>query len=267
MNLRKPIRYLLLLFTAYLLVHVLVYALQEKFFFLEKALHAEHKFNFPFEFEEHFIASENGNRIDALYFKTQDSVKGTILYFHGNAGNLDRWGIYAPRFTKQGYHILMIDYQGYGKSEGHPSENAFYQDGQAAYDWIRQKTSAEQLIIYGRSIGSGVATHIAANNSAKTLILETPFNNMKDVVHTRFPFLYLKFPFRHQFPNDENLPKVDYPVHIFHGTKDRVVPYSCALKLKKQLQAKDHFYTIENGGHGDLIDYPPFNTTLSEILR
>lgn len=218
-------------------------------------------------FEAFFLEHANGEKISAIYFETRETRKGDILYFHGNADNLDRWGDYAAALTSQGYNVLMIDYRGYGKSDGTPSEGHFYEDGQKAYDWIRQKSSAEDLIIYGRSIGTGVASHIAANNPAKLLILETPFNNMKDVAETRFPFLYLPFPFRHQFPSDEKLKYVKYPIHIFHGTKDEVVPYECAEKLKLVLKETDHFYTIENGGHKNLSIFESFNESLKTVLQ
>jgi len=245
-----------------------MYSFQEKLLFLEKKLHADHIFNFQATaFEELFFDTKNGERINAIYFKTNETPKGEILYFHGNAGNLDRWGTYADRFTKQGYNILMLDYRGYGKSEGKPSEANFYEDGQLAYDWIRQKAKASDLIIYGRSIGTGVACQIAANNPAKLLILETPFNNMNDVARTRFPYLFLPFPLRHQFPNDEHIKKVAYPVLIFHGTKDKVVPYECAAKLKLELKETDHFYTIENGGHNNLNQFEIFNKTIATILQ
>jgi len=271
LKINKPFRYILYLVAAYLLIHIVMYALQEKFFFLEEKLHVDHHFNFTqsntFDFEELFLKMENGDQINGLYFKTKDTVKGDILYFHGNAGNLDRWGTFAHRFTSKGYNILMIDYRGYGKSEGNASEANFYEDGQKAYDWILQKTEAQNLIIYGRSIGCGVATHIAANNPAKLLIMETPFNNMQDVAQTRYPFLILKLPLRHLFPNDQNLPKIKCPIHIFHGNKDKVVPYNCTLKLKDHLKPGDQFYTIKNAGHNDLINFPEFNKTLATILE
>ncbi len=271
MKINKPIRYTLYLAAVYLFIHIAAYALQEKFFFLEEKLHADHQFNFTnsniSDFEELFLPMENGDQVNGLYFKTKNTAKGDILYFHGNAGSLDRWGDYAHRFTAKGYNILMIDYRGYGKSDGKPSEANFYEDGQKAYDWIRQKSSAQNLIIYGRSIGCGVATHIASKNPAKLLIMETPFNSMHDVVQTRYPFLILKIPLRHRFPNDENLHKIDYPVHIFHGTKDKVVPYNCTLKLKKHFKSGDQFYTIKNAGHNDLINFPEFNKTLDMILE
>ncbi len=267
MKRNKILKIIFILLSIYIGLHFILYGLQEKLLFLEEKLHADYDFKFQQEFEEHFFDMENGERINAILFKTRDSLKGTILYFHGNAGSLKRWGRIAPTFTQRGYNILMIDYRGYGKSEGKPGEKAFYEDGQKAYDWIRQKVSSDNIILYGRSIGSGVACHIAVNNPAKMLILETPFNNIQDVVHTKYPFLYLGIPLRHQFPNDENLKKVDYPVHIFHGTKDRVVPYPCAAKLKHSLKATDQFYTIENGGHNNLSsDFPEFNQILDRIL-
>ena len=102
---------------------------------------------------------------------------------------------------------------------------------------------------------------------AKQLILETPFNNMQDVVRRRYPFLYLNHPLRIQFPNDQNLKKVDYPICIFHGTNDRIIPFECAEKLKDSLKPSDQFYAIEGGSHGNLNNFPEVETALDDILR
>ncbi len=266
MNLKKLFRYLLYIFLTYCLLHILVYTFQSKFIFLEKSLHADHNFNFPGTVEEIYLVHENGDSINALYFKTKDSIRGELLYFHGNSKNLEYWGNEAVPFTNQGYNVLMIDYRGYGKSDGKPSEANLFEDGQLAYDWITKKANPQWLVIYGRSLGSGIASFVAGNNEANMLILETPFNNMKDVVQVRYPFLFLKLPFRHRFPNDEHIGRVNYPIHIFHGTNDKVVPFKCAEKLKPLLKTSDHFYTIEKGGHKNLSEFPAFNKKLNQIL-
>ena len=267
MKLQKVIRFTAIVLIAYLGLHFFVYAFQEKFFFLETSLYEDYTFNFNQDFEEHFLSLENGDDINALYFKTTDSVKGNLLYFHGNSRNLQRWGRVAPEFTKRGYNVLMIDFRGYGKSDGEPSESNLNEDGQIAYDWLKNNYPDLSITIYGRSLGTGVATHVAANNPAKQLILETPFNNLQDVVRARYPFLFLIKPFRVLFPNDQNLRKVNYPVFIFHGTNDRIIPFECAEKLKASIKPNDRFYTIEGGRHGNLGAFSQVKSALDEILR
>jgi pimeloyl-ACP methyl ester carboxylesterase len=267
LKLKKVLRYISVLLVAYIGIHFFLYAFQEKFFFLESSLYDDYKFNFTQDFEEHFFNLENGDRINALYFKTTDSIKGNMLYFHGNSRNLQRWGRVAPAYTKRGYNVLMIDFRGFGKSDGEPTEANLKEDGQLAYDWLKNNYPELPITIYGRSLGSGVAAHIAANNPAQQLILETPFNNLQDVVRTRYPFLFLNHPFRVIFPNDQNLQKVNYPVFIFHGTNDRIIPFECAEKLKDSLKSSDRFYTIEGGRHGNLGIFTQVKTALDEILH
>jgi len=142
-------------------------------------LAAEHLFQFDQPFEEYFIKTPDGETLNALLFKSPNTPKGFILYFHGNAGNLQRWGNYAIDFTELDYDILMVEYRGYGKSTGTPSEVDFYADAQVVLDWAKANIPFSRLIIYGRSLGSGVATQLAIKNSPDLLILETPFNELK----------------------------------------------------------------------------------------
>lgn len=267
MKFKKVVKYFSFILLAYIGLHFIMYALQERFIFLETELHAEHNFNFRADFEEHFLEHENGEKINALLFNPADTSKGTILYFHGNSRNLQRWGHMANSFLVRGYQVLMIDYRGYGKSDGEPSEANLKADGQLAYDWIKNNFPDQAIIIYGRSLGTGVASYVAGHNPAQKLILETPFNNMTDVAKSRYPFLFLPYPLRVQFPSDEYLQKVDYPIYIFHGTADRVIPFTAAEKLKDILKPEDKFYTVENGRHNNLNNFPEVKNAFDSILQ
>ena len=266
LNIRKSIsRFSLILFGAYLLLHFFFYVFQKQIVFQPDRLQYEYTFNFNEEFEEFFIPTGN-EKINAIYFKTNKEKIGVVLYLHGNSDNLSRWGKYADDFTSRGYDVLMIDYRGYGKSDGNASEENFYEDAYAAYKWLSDRVEYCQLVIYGRSLGSGPATYLAAHNDAKMLILETPFENIECVEKAKLPFLFFPFCPKLKFPNDQYIQKVAYPVYIFHGTADDVVPYKCAKGLEQFLKPGDEFYTIEGGGHKNLNEFKSYFEQLDTIL-
>ena len=131
LKIRKRItRFSLVLIGSYLLLNVLFFTFQKKIIFQPAKLHLDHSFNFEEPFQEFFIPVGN-QKINALYFNAKKDKKGVILYLHGNADNLDRWGKYASDFTHRGYDVLMIDYRGYGKSDGKASEKNIYSDAEA----------------------------------------------------------------------------------------------------------------------------------------
>jgi uncharacterized protein len=193
-----------------------------------------------------------------LLFKA-DSAKGFILYFHGNAGNLQRWGNYAPDFTSLGYDILMIDYRGYGKSTGTPTEENLYNDAQAVLAWVKSNVHYSRFIIYGRSLGSAVASQLSTQAQPDLLILETPFEELADVLYF--------FKSHYQFPNKSFLPEVKCRKVIIQGTDDGIVPLSSALKLKPLMDEQDLFVIIEGGSHNNLREFKKYHETLRDILK
>jgi len=251
----------------YLIGSIGFYLFQEKFIFQPKKLSANYVFRFNQPVEEHFIKTEDGETLNALLFKSASPSKGFILYFHGNAGNLQRWGEYAIDFTKLNYDVLMIDYRGYGKSTGKPSEISFYKDAQTVLNWSRQNVQFSKLVIYGRSLGSSVATHLAIANTPDLLILETPFDELNGVIYPPLKPMLALFPQRHYFLNNQNIPKINCPKVIFHGTDDWIVPLSSAEKLRPLLSQEDQFFIIEGGGHRNLRNFEEFHRALAEVLK
>ncbi|MEM6800613.1 MAG: alpha/beta hydrolase [Bacteroidota bacterium] len=258
--------YLLLLPLLYGLIILLSHVFQDKMLFLPTRLSAQYNFEFEENFEE-VLLDRKGQLLDAVFFPQKDSSRGLILYFHGNADDLQRWGRYAVDFTHLGFEVMMIDYPGYGKSEGKPSEKAFYESAKLAYDWAREKYTAEDIIIYGRSIGSGPASFLATQEDARMLILETPFYSMRDVLDRRFPTIF-PFDLKHEFPVNQHLERRKMEeAYIFQGTEDETVPYASAIKLRPLLADESHFITIEGGKHKNLAEFEEFHTALEKILR
>ena len=165
-----------------------LYFFQENFIFLPTPLEEDHAYKLTTSFEELSIEMDDGAIINALHLKAENP-KGIIYYHHGNAGNLDRWGQIAAYFIQFQYDVLIYDYRGYGKSTGTRSEVNLHKDAEHIYKLLLKDWKEDQIILYGRSIGSGIASQLAANHSAKMLILETPFYSLKSIASYRFPFL------------------------------------------------------------------------------
>lgn len=264
--LKKIARVLFFLVLTYIVVGLSFYFLQDKFIFQGAPLEKKFSYTFNESFTEHFIPMSDGIVVNALHFKSTTSPKGLILYFHGNADNLSRWGNYASDFTKLGYDVLMMDYRGYGKSEGAPTEQLLYQDAQELLQWTNKNIEYDRLVIYGRSLGAAVASHLAAGANPYKLILETPFDEIRNVAHPVFYPIIRLAPQRFVFSNREHLKSVKAPVLIIHGTADWIVPLSSAEKLKPFLKAGDEFITIEEAGHYNLNEYPEFHQAIARHL-
>ena len=164
-----------------MLGNVLTGPLQHWFIMRPKKSRPETKYHFPDLFREVFLESGPGTKFHSLWFQTKNRPpRGVVLYLHGNAGSLERWGEIGPRFTQLGFDILIPDYRGYGKSTGPQSEKAFYQDADSCWKFLEENYPKVPKIIFGRSIGSGPACWLAAHTNPNGLILETPFPSMKN---------------------------------------------------------------------------------------
>lgn len=260
------LQFLFLLAGLYLLLCILLYFFQERLIFFPQKLAIDHQFHFAEEFEEKFFQVDDETMVHALHFFSKNP-KGVILYFHGNAGALDNWGEVADDFVKMDYDVLISDFRGFGKSTGKISEVGFYQDAQMMYDSLLENYDASQIIIYGRSLGSGVAVDLAAKNKAQQLILETPFANFADLAQSKFKIFPVKALLKFGFPNKDKMRKIDYPIHIFHGTNDQVIPYHHAKELQSVLNTGSTFTTIKLGNHNNLFTFQEYWTKIKAILK
>ena len=256
----------------HLVASIAIFFFQDSIIFQHKSLSKDHLFTFhrdssQVKLEEYFIKTQDGDSLNALLFKTRLKSKGLVLYFHGNADNLQRWGKYAVDFTRLGYDVLMTDYRGYGKSSGKPTETDLYKDALTTLRWCEVNLSYGRLVIYGRSLGSAVASNLATAEEPDMLILETPFDELKGAIYEPLkPLLYL-LPLRSKFSNKSFLLKVKCPKVIIHGTNDQVVPLSSALRLKSLLEDGDQFIIIEGGSHRNLRDFKSYHEALEEVLK
>jgi len=185
------------------------------------------------------------NGLHGYYVKCNDELKEnpkTLLYFHGNAGNAS-FREHPLKMLRPHFNVLIFDYSGYGHSGGKPTEAQLYQDGQNAYDFLRKTTKPEDIILYGVSLGGGVASHVATKNECSGLILQSTFSGVDDFVPS------LLKPFAPWFPNRSNLEKVNCPVLIMHGRQDEIIPYRSARLLHAHKPTAE-FFDLQ-GGHNN----------------
>ncbi|MBL6784759.1 MAG: alpha/beta hydrolase [Rickettsiales bacterium] len=196
------------------------------------------------------IKTEDGEKILAWFHKKENSVD-VIVYFHGNAGNLEnRKAKYFAFAENSNYSILAVTYRGYPGSSGAPSEKGFYLDAEAAISYLKDQGYKDQnIILYGESIGSGVATEMATRINAKALILESPFTSIEDIAKKRYWFLPVSLMLKDKFDNQEKLQKLNLPILIIHGKKDRVVPVSHGIDLAEGYFGPKKLVITEDHGH------------------
>jgi len=253
----------------YCLGGIALWELQDKILLHPTALPAGYVFQIA---APHKGVTLHLNENDQLYFMQffpadTNHIKGIVLYFHGNRDNINRYAAYADNFTKLGYEVWMPDYPGFGKTTGVFAEERLYSDANLLYKMVSKRFSADSIIIYGRSLGTGVASELASHNTCKRLILETPYYSFPSLASSHFPIYPAEGMMHFRFPVFEYIPMVKAPVTIFHGTNDEIIPHRNSLKLKGLLKAGDEYIIIEKGKHNDLNDFPFFHHKLDSLLK
>jgi pimeloyl-ACP methyl ester carboxylesterase len=270
MEVLKTLRFIFVVISSliaviYFLFISYVYFNQEELIFDSSKLAKNFEFKYNEEFEEINLKSFDGKLLNGLLFKAKDS-KGLIFYLHGNSGSLETWGNIARIYTDLGYDIFILDYRGFGKSEGAvDSEEQIYKDVSIAYKNLLKRYNEKDVVIIGYSIGTGVATWLASNNKPKTLILQSPFFNFLEFSSTRIPFIpdFLK---KFKFESNLNITKVRSPVYIFHGKEDQLIPIQNSVRLSKLLKKGSHFYKLDNQDHLQMNENLDYIEKLKSLL-
>ncbi|AFL82226.1 lysophospholipase [Aequorivita sublithincola DSM 14238] len=257
----------LIVLAAYVVVSVLLYYLQDYFLFKPEKLPKD--FSFYYENQqvsEYNLETRDGAIINGLHFSVEKPL-GVVLYLKGNSKSIKGWGKFAVDFTRNNYDVIMVDYRGFGKSTGKRSQKAIKHDLQFIYNKIREKVNEKYIIIYGRSMGSGFATKLASMNSPKMLILDAPYYSLTKVTGRYMPFMPLSIILKYPMPTYKWIKYVKCPIHIIHGTKDKLIPFSSSVKLS-QINAKlTRLHPIIEGGHKNLNNFESYHRVLTEILK
>jgi hypothetical protein len=220
-------------------------------------------------FEDVFIPVEHGERVNAWYFPAQNAPSPVVLVCHGNAGNISHRLDLAALMLEAGAGVLLLDYCGYGRSDGKPGEENTYRDAQAAYHWlIGQGIAGKNIIGYGESLGGGVVSELALRETLGGLILQSTFTSMTDVGAELFPWLPVRLISTIKYSTRAKLPKLRVPVLILHSRRDDLIAFHHAEENFAAANEPKFLREI-NGGHNDALwsSRPAMLAAIKEFLQ
>jgi alpha-beta hydrolase superfamily lysophospholipase len=267
-NKRLIWRWVKILLALYGVIGIILYHTQGHFIWHPEAVPVSKVYDFGGQpHVELNIPYDKETKINLVEFRPADSpAKGVVLYFHGNRHDVEWYGRAAGDFTRKGYECWIWDYPGFGKSTGEFSEQKLYDYALVLYKLARSRWPPSKIVIYGVSMGTGIAAELADIRDCRRLILESPFYSLESLGYHYLPIYPWGRMLHYHFPIYSHLPQVTAPVTIFHGKEDRAFPYSNASRLKPLLKPGDEFITIDGAGHNDLYDYPLFREKLDSVL-
>ena len=227
--------------------------------------------NLGLAYEDVFLTTNDGTQING-WFIPSTGAKRTILWFHGNAGNIShRVDNIRKLHDRIPAHIFIIDYRGYGRSHGSVSEDGTYEDARAALAYLESRPDVDPkgLIVFGRSLGAAVAVELAMRQHPRALILESPFTSIKAMAKTILPFIPIGPFLGIRYDNLEKIQNIRVPLLILHGDRDTVVPYDQGHELFTAAPEPKSFYTITGAGHNDtyLVGGKEYFETLANFIQ
>ena len=203
------------------------------------------------EYDDIAIRTEDGETLHAWWVPA-GKPRGAVLLFHGNAGNISHRIEYARMFRALGYSTLLVEYRGYGKSTGSPSEEGTYRDAAASWQWLTtdKALSGADIVIFGESLGGAVASWLAARERSRALVLASTFTSIPDLGSEIYRFIPVRLLSRFEYNTREALSRVDAPVLIAHSARDDIIPYTHGKSLYEAAREPKQFLELA-GGHND----------------
>ncbi len=225
-------------------------------------LEKSYQFKLPANTKEIFIKVANGVKLNGFLYESMDNNK-LMLYFQGNAKNLQNWLDTHSMTLDWGNNVLVSDYRGFGKSDGHPNgQRQMYDDAEKVYDYaISIGYEPKNIILYGYSMGTGLAAHLATVKQARNLILESPYSSLAEMswVGDKAP--------SYQFDIKQNAKNINIPTLLIHGDKDNVISIDHPQRIFDNLKtSKKKLVIIQGGGHGDLRNRPEYKKIITDFL-
>ena len=211
----------------------------------------------PDNVEEAKVVTSDGLDLYGWYIPPKSGKNmPVIVFFHGNAGNLEGRVAHVREYINAGYGVLLCEYRGYGGNPGKISEQGLYADGHAFIKWLHDKKNIDyrQMVIYGESIGSGIAVEMATHYLVSGLVLEAPFSSLVDTASYHYPLIPVRFLLKDKYLNFKKIGKIHAPLIILHGKLDGIVPFALSQKLFNAASEPKKFIEFPTGSHNNLID-------------
>lgn len=252
-----------------LVINGVMYLQQPRITFYPYAGHEGNPSRWGLVHEDVALNTEDGVRLHGWYLPHPTASK-TLLFFHGNGGNISHRRDSLLVWHRLGLNVLIIDYRGYGHSEGEPSEQGLYRDAVAAWDYLTSTRGLkpEQIIVFGRSLGGAVATDLAARVQPAALILESTFSSARDMSKVLFPRLSYLLVLRYRFNSSKKIGRIKSPLLMLHSAQDEIIPYHLGRKLYAAAPQPKAFVELR-GGHNDgfLLSQPYYEESLAAFLH
>ena len=196
------------------------------------------------------ITTEDNLELLAWYHEKDIINSKTILYLHGNAGSLENRIHKINNFEDININFLLLAWRGFSGNKGQPNEQGLYKDGKAAIKWLKKKGVKDQnIIIYGESLGTGVATEIVQHNNFAGLILETPFTSMVEAAKNFYPYIPVNLILKDKYKNDIKIKNINIPILIMHGEVDQIVPFWMGKKIYEMANEPKYSYFTKYDDH------------------
>ncbi len=201
---------------------------------------------------EVWLSSALGDEINALYWEPPPG-RPVLLYLHGNAQCIHEWALVREDLEGTETGMLLLDYPGYGKSTGQPREEGLYAAGRAGLEWLLERWPARLVVVFGKSLGGGVATEVAQDADLGALVLESTFTSVPAVARRLIPFLPEgAFPDTERYDSLSKIGKVRCPVLVIHGTEDELIPFEQGRRLYEAAPQPKEFFPVEGAGHNNV---------------
>ena len=196
------------------------------------------------------IRTQDGLNLLGWYHEKDIIKNKTILFFHGNAGSLENRIHKLNHFQDMKVNFLIIAWRGFSGNQGKPSETGLYEDGESAIRWLLKKGIDEKnIVIYGESLGTGVATHLSQNRNFAGIILETPFTSMIDAAKKFYPYIPVSFLLKDKYENKNKIKNIKFPILVMHGEKDQIVPFDMGKKIFEIANEPKYSYFTKYDNH------------------
>ncbi|MBI4613592.1 MAG: alpha/beta hydrolase [Planctomycetes bacterium] len=202
----------------------------------------------------HFAASDRTELHG--WFVAAEAPVATLLFCHGNAGNITDRAEIAAAMREVGFSVFLFDYRGYGKSEGKPSEEGLYLDGEAAFDWLARQDDVDRgrIVLFGESLGGAVAAELALRRKAGALVLQSTFTSAREMARRVLPIFPVGPFLRHDYDTLGKAPRIRVPLLVVHGDRDSMIPFEMGRRIYEAANDPKRFHPVERADHNDLYD-------------